>query len=203
MPSSRMKRKYFLIGSFFVFMQIVALIRNYSENYFYFFWYCDFVPILLAVAFFLKNTDFVKGLINIGLIPQAIFLIDFVLTIITGSSPLSITRNLSALNIFFIISTLFIHLSVSLAFLFVHKEKTDKKALYYSFFSLVFIYIATLLFTPPAGIVNYVYHAGNWLSGFVDYIPYYTELWIVLTFVLVVLPTYLIQYFVYKRLTAW
>jgi len=63
---------YFWGGVFFVLLQIVAIFRNLYFDYVYFFWFCDFVPFVLAIAFFLKKDEVIKGIINIGLFPQLI-----------------------------------------------------------------------------------------------------------------------------------
>lgn len=128
------KNRYFIFGIFFFFMQSVAVIRNYADGYPYFFWFCDFVPILFCIGFFIKNKYFIKGLINIGLIPQLIFLLDFVYNFVLGKSLFSITEELFTLSFLVIISTLFIHLSTAFAFLFTYKEESNKKP---SFFLLV------------------------------------------------------------------
>lgn len=191
-------RKYIYYGVFFLLMQIVVIIRNLVGKYYTFFWFCDFVPILFALGFFFKNKDFIKGLINLGLIPQIVVLFDFVYQLVLGKSLFSTTEELFALGFFFVISAFFIHLSATFAFLFTYKDKPNKKALYYSFFSLVLIYTLTLLFTSPIGRINLVYLSGEWFRYLANYIPPYIPLWIALVFIIFVIPTHIIQHLVYK-----
>lgn len=191
-------KKYIYYGILFLLIQAVAIIRNLSDSYNYFFWFCDFVPLLFAIGFFFKNTNFVKGLINIGFIPQIAFLFDFLYHLILGKSLFPLTEEIFALGFFVIISTLCIHLSTSLAFLFTYKEKPNKNVLYYSCFSLILIYAVTLIFTSPLEQINFVYGPGAWFSYFVSYTPYYTVLWLVLAFVIFVIPTQFVQYLAYK-----
>ena len=36
-------KKYIYYGLFFIFVQIIAILRNLTDNYSYFFWFCDFI----------------------------------------------------------------------------------------------------------------------------------------------------------------
>ena len=191
--------KYKFYGIFFLIIHAIVIIRNYGDNYLFFFWYCDFVPILLSIGFFIKKTNFIKALINVGFLPQILFLIDFINNMITGKSLFLLTNELFSAGPFFIISTFVIHLSTSFALLFTYKKEPNKRALYYSALILVLIYAMTLSFTPSNGDVNFIYNSSNGLHDFVAYVPYYTELWVFLAFVLLILPTQLVQHIIYKK----
>jgi len=196
-PSNSARNLYYL-GFLFLFIQGIAILRNYLSNYFSFFWYCDFVSIFFAIAFFIKQEHLAKGLINIGLFAQWIFLFDFFYKLFFGISPLNITTSLFNLSIFFILSTLIVHLSTTIVLIFTYKSKPKKITLLYSLGFLILIYVITLIFTSSVGEINYVYSSGNLLNAFKFHIPYYTELWLAIAFIVLVLPTQGLQYLLYK-----
>jgi hypothetical protein len=191
--------KYLYCAVFFLLMQIFVIIRNLLGGYNNFFWFCDFVPILFALGFFFQNINFIKSLINIGLIPQILVMFDFAYQLTSGKSLFHTTEELFTLGLFFILAAFFIHLSAILAFLFTYKEKTNKSAISYSFFSLILIYAVTLLFTSPLGQINLVYASGEWSRYLANYVSLYIPLWILMAFIIFVIPTQIIQHLVYKK----
>ena len=187
--------KYRNIAIFFFFMQIIVVIRNLSTDYTVFFWFCDFAPGVYGVLFLLRKDDAVRGFVNIGLIPQIIFIFGIFYKLFFDVSLLGAATDSLPLSTFYVASTLFIHTSSIIALIIVRKRKPSRKTLLYSLLFLIVMYFMTLGFTSPEGFVNYVYAQG---SLFDFDIPYYTYLWIPLTFIIVVLPTHIIQYIVWR-----
>jgi len=181
---------------FFLCVQIIAIVRNLSSDYFSFFWYCDFTPGLFALLFFLKSDQGVKGLLNIGLFGQLGYSIIFTYYLITGKTLLGFVFTFE--GIWIEVSTLLIHLSTLVVLVVQYKIKPNKKALWYSLIFLLLIYTAVLVFTNPdrsiAANYNFIYYS-KYLS---PYIPQYTALWIPIAFLFVVLPTYFFQKWLYK-----
>lgn len=190
--------KRYLWGFFFLFVQIIAILRNYIYDYNYYFWFCDFAPILFSIAFFINNKNLVKGLINFGLIPQIIFLIDFIYVINSGTSILGVQAEVLKFNLFAILSGVFIHLTTLIALSITFRFKTNKKTLAYSILFMFAVYFTMLIFTPSTGDINYVYSTGTLLKEFNFDIPNIVFIWPILTFLLVILPTQSIQYFLYR-----
>jgi hypothetical protein len=173
-----MKSLYLKAGIFFLIIQLIVLIRNASENYIYFFWFCDFAPLLLAIAFFTRKDQAIKAVINFGLIPQIIFLL--YLLFISNS-------------FLMFLATFLIHSSVLIALILTSNIKSNKNTIIYSIILILSIYTITLIFTPENNFINLVYSPGNLEnSSFLNF-KFYTELWPFLTFVLLVLPTHGIQ----------
>jgi len=191
-----MKKTYYF-GLFFLFIQIIVILRNYIIGYNYFFWYCDFAPLLLSISFFINNRAAVKAIINFGLIPQVIFLIDFLYITYGKMSPFGIATSLLEFNAFSIYATIFIHLTTIFALIITLRDKPDKKTLLYSISIIFFIYFITLLFTSPSGDINWVYSINIPIKIFNFSIQKITYVWTVLAFLLVVL-TQCIQYFIYR-----
>ncbi len=188
-------QKYFLIGLWFLLIQVIAIVRNYSDSYIYFFWFCDFAPMLFAIAFFMKKDDFVKGLINIGLFAQIIFLIDFFYNAFNNISLLDFMPSFSELSLFYILSTFLLHISTFIALVFTYKTKPSKNTLFSSIWIIIGLYALTLIFTSPIDKINYVYSSGDLLKFA---IPYYTFLWPFIVFIFIVLPTQGLQYLIWK-----
>lgn len=187
------KKTYILIGLFFIFLQIVAISRNMFLDFVYFFWFCDFVPIILAVAFFLRNDQLIKGVVCIGLFPQILYIFSFIIRLFFGVSFLEGIDSLFGYNVFIIASSVVLHSATVIAFFFTYKIKPNKFSLAYSFGILVSIYLIMISFTVPSDSINYVFILSNYFG-----IDALSLLWAPLTFLGVVLPTYLFQYFAYE-----
>jgi hypothetical protein len=188
-------KKYLLIGILFLFIEVIAITRNILESYIYFFWFCDFAPILFAILFFFRKPQYVKALINFGLIPQVIFLINFFYIFFLGKDLFNLFPNFFELNSLYLLNTFVLHLTTFIALLFTFKIKPQKSTFYYSLVLLVGIYLMSLIFTSPTDNINYV-NSGVDLLKFS--IPHYTLLWPFLVFLLLILPTQGIQYMIYQ-----
>ncbi len=184
---------YVLAGVFFIFLQIIVIIRNLYFDFAYFFWFCDFVPIILALAFFLKKDYVIKGIVNIGLFPQIVYIFGFIIKIFLGISFLSEVELLLTYNIFIIFSSVFVHLATIIAFGFTYKVRPTKETLVYSLLGLVLIYLVMIFFTAPVDDINYVFLLSNFFG-----VDVFSVFWIPITFLLVVLPTQGFQYLIYR-----
>ena len=184
---------YVLVGVLFIFLQIIVIIRNLYSDFIFFFWFCDFIPIVLAIAFFFKKYHIVKGIVNVGLFPQLIYMTGFIVRIFFGISffgGTDIFLNYDTLMIFF--SILF-HLATLIAFSFTYKIKPTRETLIYSLLGLILIYFVMIFFTAPIDDINYVFLLSNFFGAKV-----FSVFWIPITFLVVVLPTQGFQYLIYK-----
>jgi hypothetical protein len=189
-------KQYTLIGLFFLFIQAITIFRNLLSDYNSFFWFCDFVSLPLALCFFFKKEEFVKSIVNIGLVAQLIYIVGVIYAVFSGTSFLNTIPLYS--NIFYLLSSILIHLSTSIALFFTYKTKPTINTLFYSLIFLFGMYLVALFFTTPEQGINYVLSSGK-LIPWSLVIPHYTQLWVILTFVIVVLPTQLIQYIIWKK----
>src|SRR3989304_809801 len=147
-------KKYILIGIFFLFIQAVAITRNIASESYSFFWFCDFASLPIAIGFFLKKESFVKSIINIGLVPQWIYIVLYLYKIFSGISVLETIPD--ATNVFYITSSIFIHLSTTFALLFTYKVKPTVSTLFSSIVFLFVMYTLALFFTTTEQGINYV-----------------------------------------------
>lgn len=187
-------KKYFLLGMFFLFIQLIVIIRNIASDYYNFFWFCDFIPLPLAIGFFLKKDNFIKSIINIGLLAQLVSVVLYLYKMFSGISTLEVIPDTTTL--FYAVSSIFIHLSNTFALIFTYKIKPTIKTLFYSVIFLFAMYLMALFFTTPEQGINYTLSYGPFIPWV---IPYYTELWVLFMFLLIVLPTQFIQYIIYKH----
>jgi len=194
MVSSGNNKRYLILGFLFLFIQAVAILRNLFSSHYNFFWFCDFVSLPLALCFFFKKDNFIKSLINIGLVAQLIYVTGVIYFLFSGNSFLDTIP--SDPNILYFVSSILIHLSTLIALIFTYKVKPTINILFYSLIFLFGMYTVALFFTTPTQEINYVLSSKT-LIPFV--IPHYTQLWVLLTFIIVVLPTQLIQYLIYKK----
>ena len=187
-------KKHYYYASVFALIQLIAIVRNYTSDYFNFFWFCDFVPALFFLAFLAKDDEAVQGLVNIGLFPQIIYLVLLVYSAFAGLAPPGMSHQIGP---WYVASSLVIHLSTLLALFATRKIKPSRKTLIYSLGALCLIYIVTLLKTSPQDSVNYVYQPGTLNLPFL--IPDYTFFWIPIVFIICVLPTQLLQRLIYQQ----
>lgn len=184
------RRSYFWIGMFFLFVQILVVLKSYFINYHDLFWFCDFVPMLFALAFLFRKEQMVKAIINFGLFVQIYFLI----SLFGGSLSPELVFS-PFLNFVYVAASFLLHLSVLVALALTYKIKPKIKTVYFSTLLIMLIYFVTLIFTAQGDNFNKVYLQGDLLNF--D-IPYFTLLWPVLALVFLVLPTQALQYLLYR-----
>ncbi len=191
-PKGSSRRRYLYAALFFLLMALIIVVRDlvFYDAY-NIIWFCDLVLFLFAVAFFMRNIQMVKGLINIGLIAQFIFISEIVMYVFFGVSLSSMPSTLLRTNPINIVLSIMIHLSsTNLALLLTYQRKTRRVSLLYSFLALLLLFVLSLAFTPATDNINYVFSSA-FLFGLA--IPFYTILWPLLAFAIVVMPTYWFQ----------
>lgn len=183
---SRFSRPSALVITFLS-LQVLIAVRNWVTDYWLFYWYCDFAPLGFAVLFYWRNVQAVKGLMYIGLIGQTLYLISFVSILIFGVPFAGFDLPVMTQPIDTTISFI-MHLSTAIAFVATWHEKPEPRSLAYAMAILIVMYGSVLLFTTPNADVSYNY---NYIySGALQFMPFYTTLWVPFAFLLVVLPTY-------------
>ncbi len=187
------KKSYLWVSMIFLCIQILVTLRNYQETLMNFFWFCDFAALLFFFGFYFKDSQFVKSIINIGLIPQVYFLGEFFAHAV---GIIFIPGKVAQHDFLYGTITVLIHLTTLFALFFTYKEKTKQKSLSYSIIILFGMYLATRLFTNAHDEVNYVFSN----TSLTDIqIPFHLTLWVPLTFIILVLPTYFLQKFLYLK----
>lgn len=185
-------KKNGVIALGFFILELMVVVRNWETDYWFFYWYCDFVPIVFSFLFFFEKPQAIKGLLYIGFLGQAAFNISLASEMLFGFACfhfVTLQEGMLLVNMV----TLAMHMSTLCAFFAVAREKPEKAALTWSFAFIVTIYAAVMLLTDPQiGIdfnFNYVYWSDllvwiPWLT------PWYTVLWIPLVFICVALPMF-------------
>jgi len=191
-----MRVNYTAIAFFYLAMAVIVVFRDLAfYDVYNFFWFCDIGLILFAIAFYLRNVQLVKGLINVGLIAQFIFIVGIVAYSVFAIQIDNLPAHLFQTSWVNVIISVSIHLlSTNLALLLTYAKKNKPSSLVYSFAVLLLLYALTLAFTPASDNVNYVFSSG--FLGFA--IPYYTFLWPLLAFLILVLPTSWLQESLYR-----
>jgi hypothetical protein len=186
--------KYVYLGFVFVFIEILVIIRNLVFNLYYdFFWACDIFPILLAVLFFLKKDQAIKGIVSFGFIVQNVYVASALLAWVSGVHYFFMDRYI---NSFYFLVAIIIHIiPINLALLATYKVKTEKVSLAYSIFFAVFLFFFTLIFTPLNLNINFVKSINIFAISGINV----TFVWIPLVFILIIVPGYLIQKFLHSK----
>ncbi|MFW6230606.1 MAG: hypothetical protein ACOC32_01130 [Nanoarchaeota archaeon] len=186
------RRIFWIVGAFFLIIQSITTITylqaGQPQNLL---WFCNHTPILLSIAFFLKKKDIIKTVLNVGLIPQAIWSIDFIIRLLFGIFPFGVTAYMfEHVHGWSFIGSVLAHVFSSiLAFGLVYRYRQSRRTLIYSAVYLLILFSASLLFSASAENINMVRYLE---LGDIDF-PGYTALWPILAFVLVVLPTFWLQ----------
>lgn len=179
----------------FLILQVLVVVKNIdSKKYYNFFWFCDFAPVLFAIAFFTDRTQFAKSLINIGLMGQMLA----ILTIPTVRISEWKQGKLLHGRIYFLTEFL-IHTTALIALIVTFKAPPAMVSLKYSAITLSTMFIVTLAFVPKKNNVNAVYTLDY------DYsserpkkikLPFHTSLWLFYALLMATI-TFLIQYILY------
>ena len=173
-----------------IILTLLVLIRNIrAKEVRELFWFCELSPLLLIIGILFQNTQFIKGVINIGLFSQIITLITLSLVIFSNFKIVTFKRTKSK-GFFYIAVSFLLHiLSVNLAFALTLSDKANYLSLVYSVFILAGLFIVTYLFTDHEKNINFIDSL-----DFANFKPkYYQYMWLILAFLLIVLPTYFFQ----------
>lgn len=186
------KHRYIYLFSILVILQLSLIFFQLSlgRDFTIFVWYCNHIILLTGIYFLLNRDDVIRGIIYIGIVPQLIWLFDVFYFIFFGIHPLNITNYVFEFtSIIPSIMSIIIHiLGILIPLYFALRKEPETYELFYSFFYIVFLYIISLIFLPFSSFnLNCVDY--NCLEF---YIPFYSILWPILTFLLVALPTFLI-----------
>lgn len=178
---------------YLILLQILVIIRNISiHNYEIFFYFCNHIPILIIILLIFEKIDYLKALINIGLLIQIGWVLDFSSKLIFNTYLFGSTSYIfQGANYFSIIVSILIHTTTLIPLFFlIKKEKTKKKSIYYSIIYLIIIFFLTLLLTTPDYDINCVFNACQ-----INFLQFnlFTWFYLPLSLILLILPTYFIQ----------
>jgi len=191
------KNKFYIAGSFFIILQILTFYKYFFLlDFSNMLWFCSHTPIIFGLAFLKKNITIIKTLISIGLIPQIIWIIDFLGKLIFGTFILGVTDYMfMEMPIFSYIIAIFEHfLSAILALFLTYKYKIKKKIFVYAFVYLLILLVLSLTLSTNAN-----YNFTRYILEENITFPGYHFVWIFLAILILVIPTYHFQKFLYKK----
>ncbi len=156
------ERPYLVPALFFAIMQALVLsaLMQTQPARALLFWYCNNVSFFFAIAFWDGNLQMVKGLSYVGILPQLLWLSDF-LSHLVGFD-LSNTANYIFIEGLTFSSgvSVFIHFGIPLvALVYTARVRPAPRSLYYSALFAGGLYIATVAGTSPADDMNCVFNA--------------------------------------------
>ncbi len=183
-------------------VQVVVILGNFffigvPLSYTKYYWYCDTAPIILAALLYFKNYSALKGFLNIILFGQLGYMVVIGTKYLFGVTLAHFVFEHSLTSLY-TLTTLIVHTSALIALLATYHLITSHRSLLYSLFILIITFIVITLFVTPdssdATNYNLIFH-----SHLLSWLPHYTQAWVVLAFVFVVLPTHLFQ----MALSSW
>ncbi len=184
--------KYILLGLYFTILQLLIIILHVqSSELFSIVWFCNNAPGFLAIGFFCKAFQLIKGIISLGIIAQFGWAVDVIYTSITGTALFGFTTYVFALTSWKLYLTVMVHfLSLSVALLYTYKIPTLRESILYGMGYGLLLHMATLLLTPSTKNIN----CGFTLCGSLDVaIPGYMLLYPFLILGVLVIPGYYLQ----------
>jgi hypothetical protein len=155
-------------AGFFVALQALvtlALMRDLSTWYLML-WYCNNVSLFIAIAFFTHNLQLAKGLAYVGLLPQLLWVSDFVGHYL--GFDLSNTSNYILVEGFTFPNEVSVLSHMTMPFLalaYTLRERPRPVSLLYAAIYIMALYIATMIFTQPVDDVNCVFGACSGETG--------------------------------------
>lgn len=191
--------RFVWIAILFVTLQALLVLAALSPSAEFYVWYCNHILVLFSVFFFLKDVQALRGLVSVGLIPQAVWVVEICFYLLSGTFIFGFGEYFVDIDSFFLLVMTFVsHLFSSfLVLFFIWKEKVEEKSLFYSAVYIVFLYVASLVVSEPVDNANCVFGVCGLESVLV--IPYHVYLWPIGVFVLVVLPTFFLQKYLSEK----
>ncbi|MFW5704942.1 MAG: hypothetical protein ACOCXG_03780 [Nanoarchaeota archaeon] len=192
------KNQYFLLGCFFLSLQVLVFWVNFqAQRYEVFFWFCNHAPLFFSIGFFFKKFDIIKALINVGFLGQIFWTLDFVFKLFFDFYLFGITDYIfEDPNGVLVLIPILVHVAATnIALFFTYKKKPTMHVFLLSVIYVIFLYGVSLTYTLEGKNVNCVYEN---CIGFLNF-SFYTYFWPVLVTFLVVLPTHLLQILIYRK----
>ena len=201
------KYKYSISGTYFILLQILIVhyifFASNLENDIIF-WMCNLFPILFAIGFFTKNITLIRSLINLILIVQILWVLDFFQILFFNYSFLGGITSYLFQNKNMVLPTIFIHSSSILALFLIYKEKVKKyDDLILSVILCLTLYTISLNFTNPANNINCSFkvckNCNFWICEILSTLPFYKFYSPFLHIILFAFPVHFFQKFLSKK----
>jgi hypothetical protein len=191
------EKGYLIFGWYFLFLQILIIIRLYIIDDFWFLvFYCYHTPIILSIGFFLRNIIIIRVMIITGLIGQSHQVIDFIYSIFYYPEDFALRFLIPYDYNYYVFFISFLsHFLMIIPLLFIlYKNKIPKISMIFSFIYIGFVYIMAKLFVPVFYNTNFVH------TNELSFLPntFYSELYLFYAIILVIIPTFVIQYYFNK-----
>jgi hypothetical protein len=156
-----MTSRYLILAVFFLLLQVLLCVVLLSEpgTRDVIVWYCNSVPLFLGLAFLFGQIQVVKGLTDVGIVAQLLWVLDFFAHVVFHVSFFHITdyvftSGLSPQNI----TTVIVHLSTPFVALgWSYRIAPRRISLVYSCAYIIALYFVTIVLTPAADNVNYIF----------------------------------------------
>ena len=124
-------------------MQILVFIRNFQlQNFQSIFYFCNHIPILLALFFYFKKNDYIKTLINIGFLSQIVWILDLLMKLLFDIYLFGFSVYVfEGSNLFGKIIAILIHTTTLIPSLFfTWKISTNRKSFFYAIICLFLMF---------------------------------------------------------------
>ncbi len=189
--------RFIFVGIIFIIIQFMSLYKYmFLSDFSNILWFCSHATLIFGIAFLYKRINIIKAMISVGLLIQFFWIVDFLGKLFFDVYIFSATEYMFVYSSFFgFITSIFEHLTGILALVLTFNYKPEKTSLIYSFVYLLVLLVVSFLFGTAAQNYNFV----HFLPIFNDVtFAGYQYVWIFLAMLIVVIPTYFIQVWLYK-----
>lgn len=168
--------------AYFALLQIAVLIALLPDpnKRVLLFWYCNNAAFFYAIAFWQKNTEYIRGINLVGILPQLLWVFDLVSPLF--GLDLSDTANYVYAEGLTFSNNVSIILHTTMPFValwYVYRARPTSRAIGYALLYIAGLYVTTLSGTGPGDNVNCVF------TGCAHGLPYPSILWPIYMAVLV------------------
>lgn len=184
---------YILIGLTAIFYSLIVL-KNVDQM----FWYCYFAMIIMGIGLFIHDSSLIASQINYLFFPFLIWNLDFFYELVTGVPLFGITSYMFEPSHIIPKIISFQHvftIPVAIYFLAVFKLKR-KTTWVFTIVQASIIYLISASLTHPANNINCVFRS---CIPFIHAQIIYPFLWVIITFVMVLVTNYLLVKLFYRK----
>lgn len=191
----KIPKKFYVI---LIILQILVIFKNLIHpEYNSFLWFCDFVPILILIGLYLNYNQFLKALINIGLISHILIVIDLIVLLIFNYSLSGIAESVLRTGKLDIFVFILLHSFTIIPLLyFNYKIEPKQRCVLYSFIFILILHIITINFARLELNVNSSFNCPSFVCSILP-LPFYKWFYPFYFLLILIIPTYIIQLLIY------
>ena len=197
MNYSSLRTKEKILIPYFTFLQIIILwwVFFYEQDWYLILYFCYHICFLIIPILVFNKTEYIAPIIITGLVGQGLYVLDVVISLSTGGPFFGYFEYYLQTTLASKILVFLAHFSTLVLFFAYVRE--IKPTFYHAILSVVYFAIS---YFPARFIAPQSYNVQGVFTSytFFDNLPLFTDLYIIYTTIVVVIPTYLLYLYLHK-----